>query len=142
MMMTSRIGDRSRITGEQTTMQALARSLGAELKTTVRDGTGLTAKYDFTLTYASPEWGRLAAAPCGRRDRRNRMSHPLQKRTVRFCASVFSTGSILGALVWKVPRGLCGKVCGIRRKRPPEGPAHKHFHSRTSRTVAIPPHKA
>jgi uncharacterized protein (TIGR03435 family) len=55
MMMTNQIADRSRITGQQVTMQALARNLSSQLKTIVTDATGLTAKYNFTLTYTSPE---------------------------------------------------------------------------------------
>jgi uncharacterized protein (TIGR03435 family) len=50
--------DRSRIIAQQEPMQALARNLSSELKTIVTDATGLTAKYDFTLTYES-----LAPAP-------------------------------------------------------------------------------
>jgi uncharacterized protein (TIGR03435 family) len=55
MLVTMQSGDRSRILGQQVTLQALAETLSSELKTTVTDATGLTAKYDFTLTYASPE---------------------------------------------------------------------------------------
>jgi len=55
MMGTNRIGDRVRIIAQQITLQSLAKTLGQELKTTVTDATGLTAKYDFTLTYASLE---------------------------------------------------------------------------------------
>jgi len=54
-LMTEQIRDRSRIIGQQITIEALARSLASELKTIVTDATGLTAKYDFTLTYASLE---------------------------------------------------------------------------------------
>jgi uncharacterized protein (TIGR03435 family) len=54
-LLTEQSGDRSRITGQQITMEALARTLGSQLKTIVTDATALTAKYDFTLTYASPE---------------------------------------------------------------------------------------
>jgi uncharacterized protein (TIGR03435 family) len=54
-LMTEQSGDRSRAIGQQITMQSLAKVLASELKTTVTDATGLTAKYDFTLTYASPE---------------------------------------------------------------------------------------
>jgi uncharacterized protein (TIGR03435 family) len=53
MMTTERVGDRSRIIAQQITMEALAKTLGSELRTTIADATGLTAKYDFTLTYAS-----------------------------------------------------------------------------------------
>lgn len=49
------MGDRSRIVAQQEPIQELASTLSSELKTTVTDRTGLTAKYDFTLTYASPE---------------------------------------------------------------------------------------
>jgi uncharacterized protein (TIGR03435 family) len=61
MMMTQRVGDRTRVIAQQITMEALAKTLGSELKTTITDATGLTAKYDFTLTYASPEPLPLAA---------------------------------------------------------------------------------
>jgi uncharacterized protein (TIGR03435 family) len=55
MLVTMQSGDRSRILAQQVTLQALADTLGSELKTNVTDATGLTAKYDFTLTYASLE---------------------------------------------------------------------------------------
>jgi uncharacterized protein (TIGR03435 family) len=48
-------GGRSRIAAQQEPIQELARSLSSQLKTIVTDATGLTAKYDFTLTYASLE---------------------------------------------------------------------------------------
>jgi bla regulator protein blaR1 len=48
-------GGRSRIIGQQVTIQELARSLSSQLKTIVTDMTGLAAKYDFTLTYAAVE---------------------------------------------------------------------------------------
>jgi uncharacterized protein (TIGR03435 family) len=48
-------GDRSRIIAQQEPIQALARNLSSQLKAIVTDETGLTAKYDFTLTYASLE---------------------------------------------------------------------------------------
>ena len=48
-------GDRSRIIAQQVTMQVLAEKLGSQLKSVVKDATGLTAKYDFILTYASLE---------------------------------------------------------------------------------------
>ena len=48
-------GDRSRVIAQQVTMQVLAEKLGSQLKSVVTDATGLTAKYDFTLTYASLE---------------------------------------------------------------------------------------
>jgi uncharacterized protein (TIGR03435 family) len=44
-------GDRSRMTGQQQTMQELAQALSRLLNSTVTDGAGLTARYDFTLTY-------------------------------------------------------------------------------------------
>jgi uncharacterized protein (TIGR03435 family) len=53
MMVNFGAGDRSRIIAQQVTIQALVRNLSQQLKTTVTDATGLTAKYDFTLTYAS-----------------------------------------------------------------------------------------
>ena len=55
MLITMQSGDRSRILGQQVTLQALVKALSSELKTTITDATGLTAKYDFTLTYASLE---------------------------------------------------------------------------------------
>jgi uncharacterized protein (TIGR03435 family) len=55
IVMTSQVGDRSRIIVQQDTLQALASSLSTELKTIVTDATGLRTKYDFTLTYASAE---------------------------------------------------------------------------------------
>jgi uncharacterized protein (TIGR03435 family) len=55
MMVTGGVADRSRTIAQQVTMQELAKHLGSELKTIVTDATGLTAKYDFTLTYASLE---------------------------------------------------------------------------------------
>ena len=57
MMVTDTMGDRNRLIGQQVTMQALAKNLGIRLKTIVTDATGLTAKYDFTLTYESLEPG-------------------------------------------------------------------------------------
>jgi uncharacterized protein (TIGR03435 family) len=54
-LMTDQSGDRIRITGQQMTMESLAKQLAYQLKTIVTDATGLTAKYDFTLTYASLE---------------------------------------------------------------------------------------
>jgi uncharacterized protein (TIGR03435 family) len=56
-MMTLGMGDRSRIIAQQEPIQALARNLSSQLKTIVTDATGLTAKYDFTLTYESLEPG-------------------------------------------------------------------------------------
>jgi uncharacterized protein (TIGR03435 family) len=55
MMVNFGMGDRSRIVAQQVTLQELAENLGSEMKTIVTDATGLTAKYDFTLTYASLE---------------------------------------------------------------------------------------
>jgi uncharacterized protein (TIGR03435 family) len=49
------MGDRTRIVAQQETIQELAKNLAARLKTVVTDETGLTAKYDFTLTYSSLE---------------------------------------------------------------------------------------
>jgi uncharacterized protein (TIGR03435 family) len=43
---------RSRTIGQQQTMKDLARQLGSMLNSIVTDATGLTAKYDFTVTYA------------------------------------------------------------------------------------------
>lgn len=45
----------TRIVAQQMPIQALADSLGSQLKTTVTDATGLTAKYDFALTFANLE---------------------------------------------------------------------------------------
>lgn len=55
MLGKEQVGDRSRLIGQQVTTAELARNLAGQLKTTVTDATGLTAKYDFTLTYASLE---------------------------------------------------------------------------------------
>jgi uncharacterized protein (TIGR03435 family) len=55
MMVNFGMGDRSRIIAQQVTMKALAENLGSQMKGIVKDATGLTAKYDFTLTYASLE---------------------------------------------------------------------------------------
>jgi bla regulator protein blaR1 len=54
-MVSNQVGDRSRIIAQQVTLQDLATNLGSQLKTIVTDATGLTAKYDFTLTYESLE---------------------------------------------------------------------------------------
>jgi uncharacterized protein (TIGR03435 family) len=43
----------TRIVAQQMPIQSLADSLGSQLKTIVTDATGLTAKYDFTLTFAN-----------------------------------------------------------------------------------------
>jgi uncharacterized protein (TIGR03435 family) len=45
-------GSRARIVSRQETMEGLSRALGTLLKTKVVDATGLTAKYDFTVTYS------------------------------------------------------------------------------------------
>jgi len=45
-------GDRNRMVYRQQTLQTLAEELAHMLNTTVTDATGLTAKYDYTLTYA------------------------------------------------------------------------------------------
>ena len=55
LVMNSMDGGRSRIIGQQVTIQELARLLSSRLKTIVTDATGLTAKYDFTLTFESLE---------------------------------------------------------------------------------------
>jgi uncharacterized protein (TIGR03435 family) len=55
MMVHFQTGDRSRIAAQQVTMQELAKDLGEQLKTIVTDATGLTAKYDFTVTYEALE---------------------------------------------------------------------------------------
>ena len=54
-LLTEQSGDRSRIIAQQEPIQALSRTLSWQLKTGVTNATGLTAKYDFTLTYASLE---------------------------------------------------------------------------------------
>jgi len=55
LVMNSMDGGRSRIIGQRVTIQELARLLSSRLKTIVTDATGLTAKYDFTLTFESLE---------------------------------------------------------------------------------------
>jgi uncharacterized protein (TIGR03435 family) len=55
MLVTFGMGDRSRIIAQHEPIQDLVRSLSSQMKTIVTDGTGLTAKYDFTLTFASLE---------------------------------------------------------------------------------------
>jgi uncharacterized protein (TIGR03435 family) len=55
MLVMEQVADRSRIVGQRMTLEALARDLASQLKSVVTDATGLTAKYDFTLTFASPE---------------------------------------------------------------------------------------
>jgi uncharacterized protein (TIGR03435 family) len=52
--------DRNRMVYRQQTMQTLAQELGRMLHTTVTDATGLTAKYDFTVTYTE---GTSPASP-------------------------------------------------------------------------------
>jgi uncharacterized protein (TIGR03435 family) len=54
-MITSSVGDRSRIFSQQEPIEELAKDLARQLHTIVTDATGLTAKYDFTLTSASLE---------------------------------------------------------------------------------------
>jgi uncharacterized protein (TIGR03435 family) len=57
-------GNRSRMIFQQQTMQQLAQSLGHMLNSTVTDATGLTAKYDFTVTFAGgTEPGGALASP-------------------------------------------------------------------------------
>ncbi len=46
-------GDRDRDIGQQVTMKDLAKTLQQKLKTIVTDETGLPAKYDYVLTYAT-----------------------------------------------------------------------------------------
>lgn len=54
-------GDRARMVVQQKTMRELADALGPMLKCKVTDETGLTAKYDFTVTYSGGlEGPRLA----------------------------------------------------------------------------------
>ena len=48
--------------GHQQTMHDLARLLASQLQTVVSDETGLTAKYDFTVTYAGGEEPGVARA--------------------------------------------------------------------------------
>ena len=55
LMVNFGLGDRYRIIAQQVTIQDLAKNLGSQMKTMVADATGLTEKYDFTLTYASLE---------------------------------------------------------------------------------------
>ena len=49
---TAMMGERARMSGQQKTMQDLADTLGQMLNSRVSDATGLTAKYDITLTFA------------------------------------------------------------------------------------------
>ena len=55
---------RARLVGQQSTMQDLAVRLTQQLSKTVTDNTGLTAKYDFTLTF-SPEGMNGPLGPLG-----------------------------------------------------------------------------
>jgi uncharacterized protein (TIGR03435 family) len=57
-------GNRSRMICQQQTMQTLAHQLERMLSSTVTDATGLTAKYDFTVTFAggTEPGGALASA--------------------------------------------------------------------------------
>ena len=55
------LGNRARMLCQQQTMQDLARVLGRMLKSSVTDATGLTAKYDFAVTYAGTLRGPLLA---------------------------------------------------------------------------------
>lgn len=58
------MSDRIRLTFQQTTMLELANSLSARLKRPVVDATGLTARFDFTLTFSTDGiGGPLATAP-------------------------------------------------------------------------------
>lgn len=65
LMTTLRVDDRTRIICQQITMQALVETLAHRnmLNTAVTDATGLTAKYDFTLTYAGGPGPGDAPAP-------------------------------------------------------------------------------
>jgi uncharacterized protein (TIGR03435 family) len=63
---TIRINGRSRLHAQRATMQDLARELSSKLQLAapVTDETGLTAKYDFTLKFATPGWnGRFEDIP-------------------------------------------------------------------------------
>jgi uncharacterized protein (TIGR03435 family) len=51
-MSQSTASDRSRMVFQQQTIQDLTQALGRMLNSTVTDATGLTAKYDFTVTFA------------------------------------------------------------------------------------------
>jgi uncharacterized protein (TIGR03435 family) len=55
---------RARLVGQQQTMLDLANRLTAQLSRPVSDATGLTAKYDFTLTF-STEGMNAPAGPMG-----------------------------------------------------------------------------
>ena len=59
------INGRSQIRGQRSTIEDLANELSrTQLKVPVADETGLKAKYDFVLKFATPEWnGRLLDIP-------------------------------------------------------------------------------
>jgi uncharacterized protein (TIGR03435 family) len=59
------INGRSQIRGQRSTIEDLANELSrTQLKVPVTDETGLKAKYDFILKFATPEWnGRLLDIP-------------------------------------------------------------------------------
>lgn len=61
-MVSSQVRDRARIQGHQVTMPELARSLGNAMDATVTDATGLTKKYDLSVTYDHDSPQSLAAA--------------------------------------------------------------------------------
>jgi uncharacterized protein (TIGR03435 family) len=55
-----KINGRSRLRGQRATMKDLANELSrTQLKFPVTDETGLKAKYDFTVMFASPGWNRV-----------------------------------------------------------------------------------
>ena len=58
-------GERSRLIGQQQTMRFLAQWLGRRLGAIVNDATGLTAKYDFTVTYAGEPDTAVVSPPQG-----------------------------------------------------------------------------
>jgi uncharacterized protein (TIGR03435 family) len=55
--------NRARMVGQQQTMQDLAHALKFMLKSAVTDETGITARYDFTVTFAGGLGGALLAPP-------------------------------------------------------------------------------
>ena len=57
------LGNRSRMNCQQQTTQQLAQALGRMLNSTVTDATGLTAKYDYTVTFAGGTEPGEAIAP-------------------------------------------------------------------------------
>ena len=58
------INGRSRLRGQQATIQDLASELSRQLKYPVTDQTGLESKYDFTVKFATPGWsGKLEDIP-------------------------------------------------------------------------------